>query len=98
MTKQKLDNKDFLNASAMKDYIRTLADRILAMIKKLSLHNQSRQHGHYDTQAINLSMEEILNTLGQSDVHSGSFQINRNIKEILTTHDPLLDFPSLNPY
>eukprot|EP00965_Chrysotila_dentata_P258488 6213236-Pleurochrysis_carterae.AAC.1 len=70
MTKQKLDNTAFLNATVMRDYTRTIADRILATIKKLSLHNQSRQYGFYNTQNVNASMENLLHTIGQYNAHS----------------------------
>eukprot|EP00965_Chrysotila_dentata_P199893 6179652-Pleurochrysis_carterae.AAC.3 len=45
MTKQKLDKKMFNDTAAMKDYARTVSHRFLALTKKLSLHNQARQHG-----------------------------------------------------
>eukprot|EP00965_Chrysotila_dentata_P084163 2778667-Pleurochrysis_carterae.AAC.3 len=97
MTKQKLDNKTFNNTTVMKDYARAVSHGILALTKKLSLHNQSRQHGYFDSQSINTAIENSLHTLGQYNPHSGSFYINDNISKNLTLHDPLLFFPSVEP-
>eukprot|EP00965_Chrysotila_dentata_P240204 6203575-Pleurochrysis_carterae.AAC.1 len=74
----------------MKEYTRTVSHRILALTKKLSLHNQARQHGSYKTQSINTSIANTLHNIGQYNPHSGSFHINNNIARILTSHDPLL--------
>eukprot|EP00965_Chrysotila_dentata_P258235 6213152-Pleurochrysis_carterae.AAC.2 len=97
MTKQKLDNKTFDDTAAMKDYARAVSHRILALTKKLSLHNQTRQHGSNATQSVSTSMANILHTIGQYNPHSGSFYVNNNIKRLLTIQDPLLFFPAVEP-
>eukprot|EP00965_Chrysotila_dentata_P092015 3037531-Pleurochrysis_carterae.AAC.2 len=81
----------------MKDYARAISHRVLALTKRLSLHNQTRQHGSFATQSVSTSMANILHTIGQYNPHSGSFYVNNNIKRLLTLHGSLLFFPTVEP-
>eukprot|EP00965_Chrysotila_dentata_P229733 6197353-Pleurochrysis_carterae.AAC.1 len=97
MTKQKLDNRTFNDRAVLKDYARTVAHRIMALIQTLALHNQSRQFGSYDTQAINTSIANSLHTLGHFNPHSGYFKLSNDIADLLKIYDPLLVFSPLDP-
>eukprot|EP00965_Chrysotila_dentata_P204372 6182287-Pleurochrysis_carterae.AAC.2 len=71
MIKQKLDNVTFNDTAAtMKEYARTVAHITLALMKKLSLHNQSRQHDSFETQIINPNTANELHSLGQFNPYS----------------------------
>eukprot|EP00965_Chrysotila_dentata_P125541 4150610-Pleurochrysis_carterae.AAC.1 len=97
MTKQKLDGNRSNETAARRDYSRMVSHRILAIIKKLKNFNQSRQHGAHDTQTINKSMANSLHSIGMLNPYLGSFQLNNNIKLLLSTNDSLSDIQPLIP-
>eukprot|EP00965_Chrysotila_dentata_P260365 6213878-Pleurochrysis_carterae.AAC.2 len=100
MTKQKLDNKAFNNVSAIKDYVRTLANRILTKIKNsyytLSLDSMDTTT-HKQSQFIHGKHTPNYGTIQYTFRLLPTQQKHRRNTRLKARINPLLDFPQLEP-